>query len=57
MLQDIYYSRKSNKAVQVISQCQIIPEGTDAICFQELTGEFGCRYIQAKDESTRGNEG
>ena len=41
MLQDIYYSRKSNQAVQVISQCQIIPEGTDAICFQELTGEFG----------------
>jgi len=40
MLQDIYYSRKSNKAVQIISKCRILPDGTKAVCFQELSDDY-----------------
>lgn len=40
MLQEIYYSRKTDQAVQLISQCRILPERTEAVCFQQLFGEF-----------------
>lgn len=49
MLQRIYYSQKSNKAVQVISQCKILPEGTEAICYQEMTGAFPV-YVMEKGQ-------
>ena len=48
MLQDRYYSQKSNKAVQVISQCKILPEGTDAVCYQELSGDFPVYVLEKK---------
>lgn len=48
MLQDIYYSRKTNKAVQIISECKIMPEQTEAICFQELTEGFSVYAIEKK---------
>lgn len=49
MLQKIYYSQRSNKAVQMISQCKILPEGTDAICFQEMTGAFQV-YVMEREK-------
>lgn len=52
MLQDIYYSRKSNKAVQVISQCRILPDGTHAICFQELSDNYEV-YVMAVEHFSR----
>lgn len=52
MLQDIYYSRKSNKAVQVISQCRILPDGTKAICFQELSGDYEV-FVMAAEHFAR----
>lgn len=48
MLQDIYYSRKSNQAVQVISQCRILPEETDAVCYQEMYGSFQVNVMERK---------
>lgn len=53
MLQDIYYSRKSNKAVQVISQCRILPDGVNAICFQELSGDYEV-FVMAAEPFARG---
>lgn len=52
MLQDIYYSRKSNKAVQVISQCRILPDGTKAICFQELSDNYEV-LVMAEEHFTK----
>lgn len=48
MLQNIYYSRKSNQAVQVLSQCRILPEETDAVCYQELYGSFQVYVMERK---------
>lgn len=48
MLQDIYYSRKSNQAVQVLSQCRILPEETEAVCYQELFGSFQVYVLEKK---------
>lgn len=48
MLQNIYYSRKSNQAVQVLSQCRILPEETDAVCYQELYGGFQVNVMERK---------
>ncbi len=48
MLQDIYYSRRSNKAVQVITQCRMLPDGTEAICFQEMSGDYEV-FVLAKE--------
>lgn len=48
MLQDMYYSRKSNQAVQVISQCRILPEETDAVCYQEMYGSFQVNVMERK---------
>lgn len=48
MLQDIYYSKDTNKEVQRIANCQILPEGTDAVCFQELSGSFQV-YVMEKE--------
>lgn len=48
MLQDIYYSRKSDRPVQVIARCRILPDGTDAICFQEMGGEFSVFVLASK---------
>ncbi len=52
MLQDIYYSRKSNKAVQVITQCRVLPDGTNAICFQELSGDYEV-FVMASENFAR----
>lgn len=49
MLHDIYYSRKSNKAVQLIARCQILPDKKEAVCYQEMTGDFAV-YVREKDE-------
>lgn len=49
MLQNIFSSQKTGKTVQVISRCRILPEGTDAICFQEMTGEFPV-YVMEKEQ-------
>ena len=40
MLKDIYDSRGSGRAVQVISECYILPEGTEAVCYQEMSGDY-----------------
>ncbi len=48
MLQNIFVSRKTGKAVQVISQCKILPEGTEAVCYQEMTAEFEV-YVMEKE--------
>lgn len=48
MLQDIYYSRRSNKAVQVITQCRMLPDGTEAVCFQEMSGDYEV-FVLAKE--------
>lgn len=48
MLQNIYYSRRSNKAVQVISQCRILPEGTEAVCYQEMCGDFPVYVLEKR---------
>lgn len=48
MLQKIFYSRKSNKAVQVITQCKILPAGEEAVCYQEMTGKFQV-YVLEKE--------
>lgn len=48
MLQNIYYSRRSNKAVQVISQCRILPEGTEAVCYQEMSGDFPVYVLEKR---------
>ncbi len=48
MLQKIFYSRKSNKAVQVITQCKILPAGQEAVCYQEMTGKFQV-YVLEKE--------
>lgn len=48
MLQNIYDSRKTGKAVQVISQCSILPEGKEAVCYQEMAGEFPV-YVMEKE--------
>ena len=52
MLQDIYYSRKSNKAIQVISQCRILPDGTKAVCFQELSDDYEV-FVMAAEHFAR----
>lgn len=52
MLQDIYYSRRSNKAVQVIAQCRILPDGTEAVCFQEMSGNYDV-FVLAKEHFSR----
>lgn len=52
MLQDIYYSRRSNKAVQVIAQCRMLPEGTEAVCFQEMSGNYDV-FVLGKEHFTR----
>ncbi len=49
MKQDIFYSRKTNKAVQVIAECEILPEGTEAVCYQELTGTYSF-YVKRKEQ-------
>lgn len=48
MLQDIYYSRRSNRAVQVITQCRMLPDGTEAVCFQEMSGDYEV-FVLAKE--------
>lgn len=48
MLQNIFDSQKTGKAVQVISQCKILPEGTEAVCFQEMSGQFQV-YVMEKE--------
>lgn len=40
MLKDIYDSRGNGRAVQIISECYILPEGTEAVCYQEMSGEY-----------------
>lgn len=40
MLQNRLISRKTGRAVQVISQCRILPEGIEAVCYQEMAGDF-----------------
>ncbi|MCI8363580.1 MAG: hypothetical protein HFG34_01320 [Eubacterium sp.] len=40
MLKDIYDSRGNGRAVQVISECFILPEGTEAVCYQEMSGDY-----------------
>ena len=40
MLKDIYDSRGNGRAVQVISECYILPEGTEAVCYQEMSGDY-----------------
>lgn len=52
MLQDIYYSRRSNKAVQVIAQCRMLPDGTEAVCFQEMSGDYEV-FVLAKEHFVR----
>lgn len=52
MLQDIYYSRRSNKAVQVITQCRILPDGTEAVCFQEMSDDYEV-FVLAKEHFVR----
>lgn len=52
MLQDIYYSRRSNKAVQVIAQCRMLPDGTEAVCFQEMSGDYEV-FVLAKEHFMR----
>lgn len=52
MLQDIYYSRRSNKAVQVIAQCRMLPDGTEAVCFQEMSGNYDV-FVLGKEHFTR----
>lgn len=52
MLQDIYYSRRSNKAVQVIAQCRMLPEGTEAVCFQEMSGNYDV-FVLGKEHFAR----
>ncbi len=48
MLQEIYYSRKSGQAVQIIARCKILPEGTDAVCFQWMSGDFSTFVLDTK---------
>lgn len=52
MLQDIYYSRRSNKAVQVIAQCRMLPDGAEAVCFQEMSGDYEV-FVLAKEHFVR----
>lgn len=52
MLQDIYYSRRSNKAVQVIAQCRMLPEGTEVVCFQEMSGNYDV-FVLGKEHFSR----
>lgn len=52
MLQDIYYSRRSYKAVQVIAQCRMLPEGTEAVCFQEMSGNYDV-FVLGKEHFNR----
>lgn len=40
MLQDIYVSRSTGQIVQKISQCRILPEETEAVCYQQMSGEY-----------------
>ncbi len=52
MLKDIYDSRGSGRAVQVISECYILPEGTEAVCYQEMSGDY-LVYVLEKQQFHR----
>ena len=47
MLQDIYVSRSTGQIVQKISQCSILPEETEAVCYQKMSGEYPV-YVMEK---------
>ena len=49
MLKDIYDSRGNGRAVQVISECYILPEGTEAVCYQEMSGNYSV-YVLEKQQ-------
>lgn len=42
MFSDIFYSKKTGEAVQIIARCKILPEEIPGICFQKMSGDFGC---------------
>lgn len=48
MLQNIYISQEDGAAVQLISFCRILPENTEAVCYQEMTGEFPVYVLERK---------
>lgn len=52
MLKDIYDSRGNGRAVQVISECYILPEGTEAVCYQEMSGDY-LVYVLEKQQFHR----
>ena len=49
MLKDIYDSRGNGRAVQVISECYILPEGTEAVCYKEMSGNYSV-YVLEKQQ-------
>ncbi len=52
MLKDIYNSRGNGRTVQVISECYILPEGTEAVCYQEMSGDYPV-YVLEKQQFHR----
>lgn len=52
MLKDIYDSQGNGRAVQVISECYILPEGTEAVCYQEMSGDY-LVYVLEKQQFHR----
>ena len=48
MLQNIFYSQKSGQAVQMISRCRILPHGTEAVCYQEMTGDYSVYVLEKR---------
>lgn len=42
MFSDIFYSKKTGEAVQIIAKCKILPDEIPGICFQQMCGEFAC---------------
>lgn len=52
MLKDIYDSWGNGRAVQVISECYVLPEGTEAVCYQEMSGDY-LVYVMEKQQFHR----
>lgn len=42
MFSDIFYSKKTGEAVQIIAKCKILPEEMPGVCFQKMSGDFAC---------------
>lgn len=42
MFSDIFYSKKTGEAVQIIAKCKILPEEIPGVCIQKMSGDFEC---------------